>query len=299
MQFVIRSQFLLPLILLIGLPLSAETAAHPNYVDWNPELYHKYSNVQEERTCPFFARFQLREDDQILDLGSGDGKITAKLARKVPKGLVVGLDVSKKMVDFAQQSFDSTEYPNLSFELGDASKFFIAKKFDFIVSFNALHWVPDVTGIVSSVHKHLKPNGKIYFVFPIKYDRTPFEMAISFVSRLPKWKKYFAGFSSGIISHNTDTFIESLISYGFKIETVTFKSGDSTFASSEDFRKWLKSGMPHLNQVPAELKDDFLGDFESTFLQLDTCDSAGQIHWPHYIAEIIATAENVDNAIIR
>jgi ubiquinone/menaquinone biosynthesis C-methylase UbiE len=44
-------------------------------------------------------------DEHILDVGCGDGKVTAELARAVPKGSVTGIDASPEMIRFARKTF--------------------------------------------------------------------------------------------------------------------------------------------------------------------------------------------------
>ena len=47
-------------------------------------------------------RGRLRGDERVLDVGCGNGKVTREIAALVPRGSVVGVDASAKMVDFAK-----------------------------------------------------------------------------------------------------------------------------------------------------------------------------------------------------
>jgi trans-aconitate 2-methyltransferase len=49
-----------------------------------------------------------------LDIGCGDGEITAELAKCIPNGLVVGIDSSAQMIKLSQNTFPNRDYPNLS-----------------------------------------------------------------------------------------------------------------------------------------------------------------------------------------
>ena len=53
----------------------------------------------------------LRGNERVLDLGCGDGKITAKIANLVPEGWVIGIDFSPEMIKFAQEHYPAKEYP--------------------------------------------------------------------------------------------------------------------------------------------------------------------------------------------
>jgi len=61
---------------------------------WNPTDYHQHSSQQQKWARDILDRLALTGQEQILDIGCGDGKITAEVARHVPNGLVVGLDSS-------------------------------------------------------------------------------------------------------------------------------------------------------------------------------------------------------------
>ncbi len=66
------------------------------------------------------ARLKLRGDEHVLDVGCGDGKVTAEIARAVPRGAVTGVDASAEMIAFAQKAFPPKKYPNLEFHIMDA-----------------------------------------------------------------------------------------------------------------------------------------------------------------------------------
>ena len=64
----------------------------------------------------------LRGDEHILDVGCGDGKVTAEIARAVPRGSVVGIDASPEMIAVRAQSFSAGQISNLEFQVMDARK---------------------------------------------------------------------------------------------------------------------------------------------------------------------------------
>ena len=68
---------------------------------WNARDYHENSSMQRRLALELIDRLTLKGDEHALDIGCGDGKVTAELARRVPLGLVVGIDSSEEMVRFA------------------------------------------------------------------------------------------------------------------------------------------------------------------------------------------------------
>src|SRR5688500_11727061 len=108
--------------------------------EWNASDYARISTLQQVMAEEQLRLLKLEGSERILDVGCGDGKITAAIAARVPHGSVVGVDPSGDMIAFASKHFTCA---NLRFEVADARHLPFRGEFDLIVSFNALHWVRD------------------------------------------------------------------------------------------------------------------------------------------------------------
>jgi trans-aconitate methyltransferase len=98
------------------------TSAATKYVNWNAADYAANSAVQQTWARELIARLNLRGDEHVLDVGCGDGKVSAEIARAVPRGSVVGVDASPQMIKFARAAFPRGKIPNLHFQVIDARK---------------------------------------------------------------------------------------------------------------------------------------------------------------------------------
>ena len=128
---------------------------------WNAADYAANSVVQQTWARELIARLHLRGNEHVLDVGCGDGKITAEIARAVPQGLVVGVDASGEMISHARQTFPPLKNPNLEFHIGDARRLALRQQFDAVFSNAALHWVDDHEAILRGVSAVLKPGGRL------------------------------------------------------------------------------------------------------------------------------------------
>jgi len=128
--------------------------------EWNAAGYARISSLQEVMAHEALALLSLRGDERILDVGCGQGKITAQIAARVPRGKVVGIDASRGMIDYAAAHFDTAAQPNLRFEVADARSLTFDAEFDLVVSFNALHWVPEQDMALQSIHRALRTDGR-------------------------------------------------------------------------------------------------------------------------------------------
>jgi trans-aconitate 2-methyltransferase len=70
--------------------------------EFDGERYAQASAHQREWGARIIAELGLRGDERVLDLGCGDGGLTARLADLVPGGEVLGIDASRGMIEAAQ-----------------------------------------------------------------------------------------------------------------------------------------------------------------------------------------------------
>ena len=61
------------------------------------------------------ALLALKGSERVLDVGCGNGKVTAEIAARVPEGSVVGVDSSAEMIGSARHQFGPEVRPNLRF----------------------------------------------------------------------------------------------------------------------------------------------------------------------------------------
>ena len=89
----------------------------PSYYEWDAGCYKHYAQTSWQTTLPELEHCAIESQWQILDLGCGDGRITAKLAEKVPNGKIVGMDRSANMI--ARALLNHHDIPQLSFQVMD------------------------------------------------------------------------------------------------------------------------------------------------------------------------------------
>jgi trans-aconitate 2-methyltransferase len=158
--------------------------------EWNASEYNRRSALQKWLADKSLAGLDLRGSERVLDVGCGDGKITAELAERLPSGSVVGIDPSTGMIAFAREHF-VPDHANLSFEVGDATRLPYRDAFDLVVSFNALHWVPDQAAALRCIRDAMRPTGRALLQLVSKGSRKPLEDVIEETCADPRWSRYF------------------------------------------------------------------------------------------------------------
>lgn len=162
--------------------------------EWNAAEYARRSSLQEEMAQEVLALLDLRGCEQVLDIGCGDGKITAQIAARVPDGSVVGVDPSHEMIAFAAQRFDSATHRNLRFEVADARTLPFREAFDLIVSFNALHWIPQQALALQSIRNTMKPDALAQLRLVPKGERKSIEDVLEETRLSERWARCFHDF---------------------------------------------------------------------------------------------------------
>lgn len=97
----------------------------------------------------------------VVDLGSGAGN-DCFVARRIvgDDGLVIGVDMTREMIDKAKENCVKTGYKNVKFRLGDIEDLPItANKADVVISNCVLNLVPDKYAAFNEIIRVLKPGG--------------------------------------------------------------------------------------------------------------------------------------------
>lgn len=114
--------------------------------EFDGEKYETASTHQKEWGTSLIAELELQGDERVLDLGCGDGMLTAQIAGLVPSGEAVGIDGSRGMIEVARRR----RRDNLRFILMDINHLSFTEEFDVIFSNATLHWIKD--------HRRLLPD---------------------------------------------------------------------------------------------------------------------------------------------
>ena len=127
--------------------------------DWSGEDYAKISGLQRTMIEEAKAGLALGESDRVLDVGCGDGYLTRAIAHMVPRGYAAGVDPSRRMIATAHAAQAPTG-AGPWFVRADARLLPFGACFDLVVSFNALHWVPEQTQALRQIAAVLRPRGR-------------------------------------------------------------------------------------------------------------------------------------------
>lgn len=199
------------------------------------ETYRKSSTHQKEWGAKLIAELKLVGTEHILDLGSGDGALTAQLAALVPQGRAIGMDSSQSMIAAAQSHVGA----NLQFELCDINELAYESEFDVVFSNATLHWVHDHRRLLDRVYRALKPEGILRFNFAADGNCSTFNRIVQELMASEKYAGYFRGFVWPWYMPPLDDYRMLASQFPFRTLEVWGENVDRLFPDAEAMIRWI------------------------------------------------------------
>lgn len=151
---------------------------------WDASYYDKSSIMQFKIALDLLENFSFEGNETVLDIGSGNGRLTEVIAKRVPQGRVIGIDLSEEMVEFAHKNYQAK---NLHFIKSDVVTMEYQEQFDVVVSFWTLSWVNQQASALKNIVKSLKENGRMLLMYPMRHD--VYDVIDNMIKRSP-WNEY-------------------------------------------------------------------------------------------------------------
>lgn len=132
------------------------TQPDPRRQVWSAGSYDTHARFVSDLAQGVVDWLALQPGERILDLGCGDGVLTAELAAAGAN--VTGVDSSEDFIAAARAR-------GLDARLMDGQSLTFESEFDAVFSNAALHWMTDAPAVVKGVASALKPGGRFVAEF--------------------------------------------------------------------------------------------------------------------------------------
>jgi len=126
--------------------------------NWNASLYDAKHAFVFQYGEDVISLLNPQPGERILDMGSGTGHLTAKIAEAGCQ--VTGIDNAPEMVAKAKET-----YPEIPFLQMDGADFALEQPFDAVFSNATLHWISSPEKVIANVYQALKPGGRFVAEF--------------------------------------------------------------------------------------------------------------------------------------
>jgi len=112
-------------------------------------------------TLPVLEKMHLAPNANVLDVGCGSGWLSRRLAKMVPEGRVVGMDVSDEMIRIARRN--SNDHDNLLFVTGEVAEIpWHSHFFSHAISVESSYYWPNPAAGVKELFRVLREGGSAW-----------------------------------------------------------------------------------------------------------------------------------------
>ena len=239
---------------------------------WDPDSYGHVNTLQQLVAERALADLVLDGGERVLDVGCGDGKVTAMIAARLTTGTVVGVDPSAKMIDAARRLLPDTS--RSTFLVGTAATLTFHASFDVATSFNALHWEIRWLEALQRIRSALRPNGRALLVFVCDGERPSLEDVVMHTCQSLRWQSAFDDFGAPFVHVDPDAYAAAAGSAGFAVERLVVDDLEWDFGTRAAFIDWCTAGLvAWTGRLAPDDRADFVEDVVSAYADVSGSDS--------------------------
>jgi len=203
---------------------------------WDGVSYRRVNTLQQWLAGRAIDDVDLVGVRSLLDVGCGDGRITQSLAAQIPGARCVGIDPSPGMIAVAPTS------DGVVFEVGAAETMTYDDEFDLVVSFNALHWVPDQHRALVAIATAMHDGGRAVLVFVCHGPRPSLEDVAMTVASSRRWSPSFTRLSAPFVHPDPEQWQRDVESIGLHVSNLRVDDLAWDFGSRDAFAAWCAVG---------------------------------------------------------
>jgi trans-aconitate 2-methyltransferase len=229
--------------------------------EWNATLYHQISAPQVSWGKKVLARVPLRGDETVLDAGCGTGRLTRDLLEALPRGRVVGLDVSQNMIDAARAYLEPDFGQRVEFVRCDLLHLSFHEQFDGIFSTASFHWVRDHEALFQKLFRALRPGGWLVAQCGGYHNLDRFLSRARVLMQTEPYAQHFTGFPSPWEFSDDETAAVRLKAAGFEKIEASLEEAPTKFPTAREYQQFVETVIlhRHLEGISTlELRQQFL-----------------------------------------
>jgi trans-aconitate 2-methyltransferase len=229
-----------------------ERAINTGPRDWDAETYDAISDPQFQWGMEVLGRLDLSGEETALDAGCGSGRVTAELAKRLPRGRLIAVDGSAAMIAKARERLGD----GATYVVADLSALNVEHPVDLIFSTATFHWILDHELLFERLVAALVPGGRLVAQCGGQGNVAGHARAIASVAARPEFAPHFAGMSQMWNFAAPDETERRLRAAGFSEARCWLEPKPVTPERPFEFTSTVTLG-PHLARLPQELRPAF------------------------------------------
>ena len=200
-------------------------------------------------------RMTLRGDETVVDAGCGSGRVTQALVQRLPRGRVIGVDLSASMIDAARrrlgEQVDLRVADLVGLDLGNDGLV------DVVFSTATLHWIADHDAVFASLRRALRPGGRLVAQCGGEGNIARVHAAADAAGREAPFAPHLAGWRGPWNFAAPDQTEQRLLRAGFASARCWLEDRPVTPDEPHAYLAQINLGA-HLQRLPGELADPFV-----------------------------------------
>jgi trans-aconitate 2-methyltransferase len=222
--------------------------------EWNAAEYHRLSAPQFEWGQRVLSELHLRGNECVLDAGCGTGKLTRLLLQNLPRGRVVGLDLSRNMVQLAHDNLEAEFAGRVSLVAADLVALPFRERFDGIFSTASFHWVLDHNALFRNLISSLKDGGWLHAQCGGGPNLAILRERVGSLAQGPEFSPWLGHFAEPWFFSDAEGAASRLRAAGFHDVKTGLEAAAFAVASSREFQDYLRTFVLHryLELLPEE-----------------------------------------------
>jgi trans-aconitate 2-methyltransferase len=207
-------------------------------VDWNAERYHEVSSPQQAWALKVLERLPLEGHERVLDLGCGSGRVTAEIARRIPRGGVVGVDRSEAMLSAASRWLGESGV-RVPLARGDGAALPFNRAFDAVFSGATFHWIRDHAALFRSIVTALRPSGRLAAQCGGVGNLATLISRARRLMNERRFASYFHDWEEPANYADVESTKRRLAAAGFEAIDVWLEAAPTTFADAREYEQFI------------------------------------------------------------
>jgi SAM-dependent methyltransferase len=151
--------------------------ASPEHASQPPTASHRFDDAERwskifddpardawQRPRELVAWLALAPDEVVVDLGTGTGYLVPHLARAVPRGRVIAVDVEPALLRFVEKRAASEKLANVATRLAELDDPKLAEPLDLVLLVDAYHHIGNRTAYFKRLSRLLSARGRVVVV---------------------------------------------------------------------------------------------------------------------------------------
>ena len=277
---------LLIMITIIPYLHAQESPQAPLHQEWNAYKFHRATKKSLPLARALLKKIPLEKFNSALDVGCGPGALTAFIARNMPKGQVVGIDPSGKMIRFARDRYD--KHKNLFFMQEDMSNTSLSEKIDLISCCNAIQYLSREEQIkalkaMAQISDQNKPTTLFMIIAGKTQNPEAFARAYAATITTERWKKLQSiNLDDYFQPHNEQSFLLLAQNTGFRVNKTEMVDEHIIFKNVKKLKKFIKSwmgGFGFINKLSSDERTMLIKDIMSNYIKEVQPAADGSIEW--------------------